>query len=352
MAITINGSTGIDMASDDSLAFGDVGISADTLFAGRKNVIINGDFDVWQRGTSGFTTNGSYSSDRWSIGTNLVVSVSQSNFTLGQTDVPNEPKHYLTYTTNAGATSGSVSALIHKIEGVRTFAGQTVTLSFYAKADTAKNIATECRQNFGTGGSPSTTVESIGVTTHSLTTGWQKFEVTFTFPSISGKTIGSNNDDFLEFTIFFGAGSDYNARTNSLGNQSGTFDIAQVQLEKGSQATAFEKRSYGEELALCQRYYETSSTTYRTYSALTTLGNTTTDDCQGDTYKVTKRGLPTVTIISANEGTGKVSHYNASATEFTVSSVAEQTVEGFGQVITSTNFTRDVKYRWIADAEL
>jgi hypothetical protein len=120
---------------------------------------------------------------------------------------------------------------------------------------TSKDIALEINQYFGTGGSPSSTVNGIGVTTCSLTTSWQKFTVTATIPSISGKTIGTDNNDHLQIVFWLDAGSDYNARTNSLGQQSGTFDIAQVQLEAGDTATPFEVRSYGQELALCQRYY-------------------------------------------------------------------------------------------------
>jgi hypothetical protein len=75
-------------------------------------------------------------------------------------------------------------------------------------------------------------------------------------PSISGKTLGTNNDHFVSLAIWFDAGSDFNARTDSLGQQSGTFEIAQVQLEPGSVATPFEQRPIGTELALCQRYYQ------------------------------------------------------------------------------------------------
>ena len=254
MAITINGSTGIEMASDDSLGFGDIGLSADTLFSGRKNVIINGDFDVWQRGTGAFTTS-VYTADRWKASfTGGTQSVTQQAFTLGQTDVPNEPKYYFRNIVTTSVGASNFHYLSQRVEDVRTFAGQTVTLSLYAKADASKDVAIEFVQNFGTGGSPSSSVFFIGVTTLSLTTSWQKFEVTVSIPSISGKTLGSNNDDHLELRIYFDAGSAFDPQTNSLGNQSGTFDIAQVQLEKGSQATAFEKRSYGEELALCQRY--------------------------------------------------------------------------------------------------
>ena len=92
------------------------------------------------------------------------------------------------------------------------------------------------------------------MTTHSLTSSWQKFTVTTTLPSISGKTIGSDNNDILGVNFWLEAGANFNTRTNSLGQQSGTFDIAQVQIEEGSSATPFEHRPIGMELSLCQRY--------------------------------------------------------------------------------------------------
>ena len=221
-----------------------------------RNKIINGNFDIWQRGTSQ-TTSDYGSVDRWRpthVGSTKTAS--QQAFTLGQTDVPGNPKYYLRHVVSSVAGSGNFCLIIHKIEGVTTLAGQTATLSFWAKADSNKNIATEFLQYFGTGGSPSALVNTIGVTTHNLTTSWQKFTATVAVPSISGKTLGSDGNDRLELNFWLEAGSDFNSRTNSLGNQSGTFDIAQVQLEEGPVATPFEQRPIGTELALCQRYFE------------------------------------------------------------------------------------------------
>ena len=86
-----------------------------------------------------------------------------------------------------------------------------------------------------------------------MTTSWQKFTTTFSVPSISGKTVGSNS--WIGLAFFFTAGSDNDSRTNSLGNQSGIFDIAQVQLEEGPIATPFEQRPFGVEEQLCKRYW-------------------------------------------------------------------------------------------------
>jgi len=219
-----------------------------------RNKTINGNFDIWQRGTSQ-TSSGYGSADRWqNVHSGSTKTASQQAFTLGQTDVPGNPKYYLRHVVSSVAGSGNRVLVNQRIEGVSTLAGQTVTLSFWAKADSNKSIATEFVHNFGTGGSPSSALTSIEVTTHNLTTSWQKFTATVSIPSISGKTIGSDNNDYISFAFWFDAGSDYNSRTNSLGQQSGTFDIAQVQLEVGTVATQFEHRPYGMELNLCQRY--------------------------------------------------------------------------------------------------
>mgnify|MGYP006213139137 CR=1 FL=1 len=219
-----------------------------------RNKLINGNFDIWQRGTSQ-TNSGFGSADRWHNEHNgSSKTASQQSFANGQTDVPGNPKFYLRNVVTSSANAANYVIVYQNIEGVETLAGKTVTLSFYAKADSSKNIATEFAQSFGTGGSPSSFNPEINVTTHSLTSSWQKFTVTTTLPSISGKTIGSDNNDILGVNFWLEAGANFNTRTNSLGQQSGTFDIAQVQIEEGSSATPFEHRPIGMELSLCQRY--------------------------------------------------------------------------------------------------
>ena len=216
------------------------GVDVSGIPTGGKNYIINGNFDIWQRGTS-FTATG-YTADRWyaiASGTGTTT-ISQQSFTLGQTDVPNEPKYYLRIAKSSGATSGDY--LSSKNESVRTFAGQATVVSFYAKASAATTLTPTIRQNFGTGGSPSSVNDSVK-SDISVTTSWQKFTITHTFTSISGKTIGTDGNDHIE--LFFNI---QNAAGDSV-------DFAQFQWEKGSVATDFEVRPIGEEYQNCFRYY-------------------------------------------------------------------------------------------------
>jgi hypothetical protein len=147
-----------------------------------------------------------------------------------------------------------------RIEDVRTFAGQTITLSFFAKSGSGTpNISVELNQSFGafsTSPEVNTYVNKIA-----LSTSWTRYTATITVPSISGKNIpptyGIAETSYLEFRIWCSAGSNFNARTNSLGNQNNTFDIWGVQIEAGSVATPFRRNSNNiqGELAACQRYF-------------------------------------------------------------------------------------------------
>lgn len=204
-----------------------------------KNYLVNGGFNAWSFATSQ-TSSGEGSDNQWyNLHSGSSKTASRQTFTLGQTDVPYEPVYFsrTVATTSAGASNYVLKQA--RIAGVQTLAGQQVTLSFYAKADAAKSIAVEFVQSFGTGDSPSADVTGIGATQKLLSTSWAQYTVTATLSSVSGKTLGSGGDDYLAVNFWFDAGSSFNARTGSLGQQSGTFDIALVKLETGSTATAF-----------------------------------------------------------------------------------------------------------------
>ena len=94
----------------------------------------------------------------------------------------------------------------------------------------------------------------IAGTPKTLTTSWARYTHTFTFGSVSGKTIGTAADSSsFEIGFWLSGGSDYNARTGSIGNQAGTFEISHVQLENGPTVTPFENLTQSETLLLCQK---------------------------------------------------------------------------------------------------
>jgi hypothetical protein len=233
-------------------------INGDVL-SGFRNKIINGNFDIWQRATSQ-TSSGYGSADRWSnIHTGSTKTVSRQDFTVGQTDVSGNPKYFMRHVVTSVAGAGNYAIAIQKIENFRQFAGKTVTVTFYAKADSAKNICNEFYVYHGSGGSPTSPVSGIGSTTQNLTTSWQKFSYTVDIPSDSGVTYGTNDDHHLELLFWFDAGTTHDARTNSLGQQSGTFDIAHVSVVEGDatlEDDPFSPRHIQQELALCQRYFQ------------------------------------------------------------------------------------------------
>ena len=218
-------------------------------FSAGKNRIINSDFGIWARGTT-FTSpaSGAYTADRYATVQNGTgtSTISQQSFALGTAPVTGyEGTYFLRHLVTAVGTS-TVNGIEQRIESVRTFANQTVTFSFWAKADTARTISARIDQYFGTGGSPSATVTGT-VYTFSATTAWTRFSQTITLASIAGKTIGTSGTDALYFKI-------YNA--NTLNSQ---MDIWGVTVEAGSFATPFQTASGGSqegELAMCQRYYQ------------------------------------------------------------------------------------------------
>lgn len=207
--------------------------------AGLRNKIINGNFDIWQRGTSFTTPNNVYTADRFLSSVSGGGTLTREAFTLGQTDVPGEPTYFVRL---AASTTGGANLIAQRIEDVRTLAGKVVTLSFWVKGPNGATTLSDypqIRQNFGSGGSTEVNVNGSAVT---FTGSWQKVVQTFTLPSIAGKTIGVGSH-LVVYPVRFAS-------------QAITVDVAQVQLEEGPIATPFEQRPIGLELALCRRYYQ------------------------------------------------------------------------------------------------
>lgn len=318
----------------------------------RKNAIINGNFDVWQRNTSfAIATAGSnYTADRWlaNIGTTGNNStVSRQAFTVGQGVVPNEPTYWLRYAVTAFVSG--VPSLGQRIESVRTFAGKQVTVSFWAKADAARTVSCSLNQVFGSGGAPSAGVNSA-VGTFNLTTAWQKFSGTVTLPSISGKTLGTNGDDYLQ-ALFVLPGAVC------------TIDIAQVQVEAGSSATAFDLLPPQQVIALCQRYYEKSYDTNTVPGTATSIGMITmTIGANNTLYKrisgkfaVQKRVTPSFHLYDAAGSIDRYTVFDQAGGATNGQSVVGNYYIGTNGFLAETNSTLScagVTMHWTADAEL
>jgi hypothetical protein len=263
--------------------------------AGFRNAVINGNFDIWQRGTS-FSNppNGGYTADRYAVfydGSGATRGISRQTFTLGQTDVPNEPTYFLRYAQSVAGSGATFNVLATLIEDVRTFAGKTVTISFWAKAASILTMqVVNFTQSFGTGGSPSSSVTTTVVSSLSVGTSWAKYSYSFTIPSISGKTLGSDGNSRVSV--------DFSLPVNT----TFTLDVAQIQLEIGSEATTFERRPIGTELALCQRYYiatDSNSSQKRNFNwSGISVGLVTFAD-----FPTTMRVTPTMTVTGdINDG--------------------------------------------------
>jgi len=277
-----------------------------------RNGIINGNFDVWQRGTT-FSAHGAYTADRWQViydGSGATRAITQQAFSVGQTDVPNNPKFWLRFATSVAGTGGTYIAITQKIEGVRSFAGKTVTMSMWLKASSNTGFFGTAQQVFGSGGSYSSVVGFQTYPGLTATTTWQRYTVSVIVPSISGKIIGTNNDDYLLFAI------------NFYPNTTFTFDLAQVQVEEGQLATPFEVRPYPVELQLCQRYFEVGLTElgcrvseYGGYRSISTP------------FKVNKRSKPTINLLTDTGAvttldTGRNNEYQASFVNYGGNSIS------------------------------
>ena len=301
-AITTTGdtNTGVYFPAADQVAVtagGTVAASFNTNGLFFRNRIINGDMRIDQRNAGASvstTTAGNYITDRF-----YVQCQTNGNLTGQQsTTVPNSTfKNSLVATVSSAAAPTGVNDITHRVEGfnVADFGfgaagAQTVTVSFWARSSVT--------------GTYSISFASVGsgsgrwyVTTYSLTANtWTKITIV-----VPGDTSGTwNTTTSTGFQIYWSLGTGSTYQTSTLNswqtgtnlfaattetawcnNAGATFYITGVQLETGSVATPFERRPYGTELMLCQRYCQklAGDTTYTVvtdgWQSTTTSGNFT-----------------------------------------------------------------------------
>ena len=277
-----------------------VGPASSNSFYAGKNKIINGDFYVNQRNFTSNTTTGTYGFDRFKqANSGGSFTVTPQTFALGTAPVSGyEGKNFCRLVTATQSAAGDYAALEQMVESVRTFAGQTVTFSVWAKASSGTpKIGFSAVQNFGSGGSPSANVITSGGTA-TISTSWARYSFTIAVPSISGKTIGTNNDDKVQVDLWTSVGATISGLGYpAVGIQNVTIDTWGWQLEAGSTATDFQTASgsIAGELALCQRYcYVIQGNTTNTSSLGTGYWNGTTNVVGFVSSKSQMRTTPTL----------------------------------------------------------
>jgi hypothetical protein len=217
-----------------------------------RNKLINGGFDVWQRGetlTTSNTQTPSYIADRWGFVSGLdlanTMTVSREVLPIGQTTIATNPTNSLRVTFTTGATEKA--RVFQRIENVKLLANKTVTLGFWTKATAAFAMDTSIRLNFGP--TPTFSAEQIVDTTSiSVGTSWTRQEISFAIPSIAGKTVAADNITYTEVCF------EFPISTTSI------VEFAHVQLEEGPTATPFEPSPIELTTLRCLRYFEKCST--------------------------------------------------------------------------------------------
>ena len=280
-----------------------IGLQSPIGLQDNRNELINGEFNLWQRGITagvGFTQGfqNLYTADRWKYyaqtnqtglgATAPDARISRHDFALG---VPSGTVIKSPYYLNiffgdtgaaadtplgaaagepqggfsAGTGAGNFAGLFQDIEDVRTLSGKSAILSFWAKSDIGnQRISAKLKQSFASG---TADVEVQGYTGAGFTLDntWRQYKTEFNVPSVVGQVIGTSGDSALQLGLYFHYCVGHGSPTNILGltfevgnaaGASGNVSIAQVQLEQGTNATEFDRKSNAVEISECGRFYQ------------------------------------------------------------------------------------------------
>jgi hypothetical protein len=377
MPITLNGDTGIQTPMYN----GTITANAVTPVNSFKNRIINGNMSVDQRnaGASVTPVDQQYLVDRWTARLTQASKFSAQQ-DAGAVTPPVGFADYqgITSLSAYSVVSGDYFLLRQIIEGFNiadlnwgTANAKTVTLSFWVRSSLTGTFGGSLQNSASNRSYPFTYTISAANT-------WEYETIT-----ITGDTSGtwtSNNTAGMILNFGLGVGSTFSGTagawassnflsatgaTSVVGTNGATFYITGVQLEVGSTATSFDYRPYGTELALCQRYFET---TYNPGTAVGTSGlnsstNTLRQYSSGDSgsvsqqinfwFRVTKRSAPTV--VQYNPVTGATgSFYNFDASSSINCQTTFQLFNGIGWATAAAGASANARLlsHYTADSEL
>lgn len=331
----------------------------DLLNVGRRNILINGDMRIAQRGSStNSAANNTYIVDRWQYeaSTTGVVNVEQS------TDAPAGFKYSskITITTaDSNIASTDFQQILYKMEAndisqlnYGTSNAKTCTLSFWVKASKPGTFPFSFQNHNGTRVYP----ENYSVNQANT---WEY--KTIVFPGDTGGSwVTTGTSLGFRFTFQFMLGSSFTGGTRgawaattgfqnlcpphtaNLQETNATFQITGVQLEVGKVATPFEYRSYGEELALCQRYYYASANHHHV------LFKNSYWESSTFYFPETMRAAPSVSL-TGSPGTLHLRLLNGNS-DIGNTPVYSTFTDGFLLVSSTTN--NDTFYNWILNGTI
>lgn len=321
------------------------------------NYLTNGDFALWQRdpdrSISLLHSDGEvYACDRWrfSAGSGGVGAATFTglDFAVGvEAGLPlvaGEPLTYLKW--NQTVIPFSPARVAQRLEGVRTLAGEDVTVSFYARlvSGSISQARLQLTQHFGTGGSPSADVVKTSSNV-SFTGSWARYSFSVKLDSTSGKTIGTDGNDYLEFAFDFDSGASV-----------WQVDLTLVQLEIGKNAGSYQAKSRAQTLAEAERYYQKSYDVDVAPGTATGVGVASAHEggtnAQGLRTRLRRdmRAAPAITWYSPSGSLGQIQWNSA---DRTVTQTLDIGRSSTGQpVIGATQPDSPVLGHWTADAEL
>ena len=255
-------------------------VITNSQIGGRRNILLNGAMQVAQRGTSltgigDGAGSAEYMLDRFDFLNTSAGRVTATQTADGPTGFRNCLKLAVT-TADTSISASEVTMLNQRLEGQNvqqlqygSSSAQPVTFSFYVKGNAAATYTMEFRN------------EEDGRNNgqeFSVTTDWTRVVLTFTGDT-AGSAVDDDNTHAFTWTIILHGGTTFSGgtfssntwhstnnqrigenQTSFLDSTDRTFFITGVQMEVGSQATPFEHRSFGEELSLCQRYFQRLAT--------------------------------------------------------------------------------------------
>jgi hypothetical protein len=340
------GSNGDTLVADSAAT---TGLRWQGNYAAGKNKIINGNFGVNQRNFS-TTTGFGYTFDRFLVGkSGGTITYSAETFTLGTAPVSGyESKNFLRIDTTGQTATNSYASIVQRMESVRTLAGETVTVSLWAKATSGTpKIQITLEQNFGTGGSPSSAVQ-IPLGSATISTSWTRYTFTGTVPSISGKTLGTDNNDFIQLYIFNSLGTGLSSY-GDIGLQTTTTDFWGVQVEAGNVATSFQTATgtLQGEIALAQRYYQRFNADSSVYGWLRGSGgaSSTTNVFADFPAIVPMRVKPSSIDYGGNIALTNLSDSRTAVTSMSITSAAITSASFAVSVVVASGLTSGAFYR-------